>query len=114
MMTGIFIVPAPTPVGVLMMALGAWTGALSTIATTLVLANESPAGRATTMTLNGSAWSVGIALGESLGGVVLALRGWVALGALGLAFFLAGAFLGWLSEAQLRPASVPKPRPHPR
>ena len=114
MMTGIFILPAPTPVGVLMMALGAWTSALSTIATTLVLANESPAGHATTMTLNGSAWSVGIALGASLGGVVLALGGWVALGLLGLAFFLAGAFLGWLAGAQPRTVSALETRPQPR
>ena len=68
MMTGPFILPVATPVGVLMMAVGAWTSALSTIATTLVLANESPAGRSTTMTLNGSAWSVGIAIGARLAG----------------------------------------------
>ena len=114
MMTGIFIVPVPTPVGVLMMALGAWTSALSTIATTLVLANESPAGRSTTMTLNGSAWSVGIALGASLGGIVLALGGWVALGALGLAFFLVGAFLGWLSGTQSDASRALEPRPQAR
>ena len=114
LMTGIFIVPAPTPVGVLMLALGGWMGALSTIATTLVLANESPAGHATTMTLNGSAWSVGIALGASLGGVVLALGGWTALGVLGLAFFLASAVLGWLSGTRPRPTSVLEARPRPR
>ena len=114
MMTGIFIVPAPTPVAVLMMALGAWTGALSTIATTLVLANESPAGHAATMTLNGSAWSVGIAIGASLGGIVLALGGWPALGALGLGFFLVAAGLGWLSGTQPRPSRVLAARPRPR
>ena len=111
LMTGVFIVPAPTLVGVVMLAVGGWMGALSTVATTLVLANESPAGRSTTMTLNGSAWSVGIALGASLGGIVLALGGWAALGVLGLAFFLAGAGLGWLSGAQPRPSTVLEPRP---
>jgi len=98
LMAGIFIVPLPTLASVLMLSLGGWMSAVSTIATTVTLANESPAGRATTMTLNGSAWSVGIAIGASLGGIVLALGGWPALGGLSLAFFLAAAALGWLAR----------------
>lgn len=109
-MTGIFNVPAPTPVGVVMLALGGWTSALSTVATTLVLANASPADRATTMTtLNGSAWSVGIAIGASLGGVVLALGGWAALGLLGLSFFLVAVSLGWLAGVRRRPTQALEP-----
>lgn len=114
LMTGIFILPAPTSVGVVMLALGGWMGALSTVATTLVLANESPAGHATTMTLNGSAWSFGIAIGASLGGVVLALGGWPALGALGLGFFLVAAGLGWLSGTISRPVAHLEAQPRPR
>jgi MFS transporter, DHA1 family, inner membrane transport protein len=109
LMTGVFLLPLPAPVGVLMLAVGGWLGALSTIATTLLLSSESPAGRATTMTLNGSAWSVGIAVGASLGGLVLALGGWVALGATGLFFFLAGAVFGWLSGTVARPAQARTP-----
>ena len=71
----------------------------------LVLNAETPAGRATTMTLNSAAMSLGTALGGMLGGVALALGGYTALGVCAPLFPLVGAGIIWWS----RPRAV-RPR----
>jgi predicted MFS family arabinose efflux permease len=72
----------------------------STVARTTLLLNESPAGRATTMTLNTAAQSVGAALGSAAGGVLLALAGHQAIG-LAVPVLAAGAaLLIWASRTR--------------
>lgn len=75
-----FILPLPTLAAVAFFAVGYVLGGMGTIATTLALTTETPTARATTLTLNGAAWSVGIALGAASGGLALALGGYTALG----------------------------------
>ena len=77
------------------------------VATILLLTAESPAGRATTLTLNGSANSLGIALGGALGGLLLALGDYPTLGLGALALGGAGAALAWWSRARPLPAPPP-------
>jgi MFS transporter, DHA1 family, inner membrane transport protein len=64
----------------------------------MVLNAESPAGRATTMTLNNSAITLGTALGGVVGGITLALGGYVALGFVAPIFPLLGSCIIWLTR----------------
>jgi len=64
----------------------------------MVLNAESPAGRATTMTLNSSAIYLGTALGGVVGGLTLTLGGYVALGFVAPIFPLIGSAIIWLSR----------------
>jgi predicted MFS family arabinose efflux permease len=70
----------------------------------MVLNAESPAGRATTMTLNSSALYLGTALGGVIGGIMLTLGGYVALGYVAPIFPLIGSAIIWLSRP--RPATA--------
>lgn len=75
-----FVFPAPTLVAVALFALGYVVGGMGTIASTLALTHDIPNARATVLTLNGAAWSVGIALGAASGGLALTFGGYGALG----------------------------------
>jgi predicted MFS family arabinose efflux permease len=69
--------------------------ALAGIGVATVLANESPAGTGTTMVLNGSMMNLGSAGGALLGGVLISVGGYSALG-LGLPLFsVLAALLAW-------------------
>jgi predicted MFS family arabinose efflux permease len=70
---------------------------VGSVALNALLLNEAPAGRATTMSLNGSAQSLGSAVGSSLGGVLLALGGYGAIGVGIMALGAAAAVVVWLS-----------------
>ena len=74
-----FILPIPKLGAVACFAFGYVAGGMGTIATTLAL-SDSPTARATVLTLNGAAWSVGIALGAATGGLMLTLGGYELLG----------------------------------
>jgi predicted MFS family arabinose efflux permease len=67
--------------------------AMVMVSTVVLLVGRSPAGRAMTLTLNGSAMSLGMALGAGLGGLVLAGAGYLALGVCTLALPLASVAL---------------------
>jgi DHA1 family inner membrane transport protein len=69
----------------------------------MVLTAESPAGRATTMTLNNSAISLATALGGVVGGITIAQGGYAALGLVGPIFPLVGASIIWLTRPKLLP-----------
>ncbi len=60
-----------------------------------LLAAETPTGHATTMTLGGVTMSGGAGIGSSLGGILLALGGYPAMGAGMLLFCLTAATLIW-------------------
>ena len=69
----------------------------------MVLNAETPVGRATTMTLNSSAMSLGSALGGVVGGIALSLGGYSALGLCAPIFPLVGAGLIWWSRPRAAP-----------
>src|SRR5215212_9338822 len=73
----------------------------------MVLNAESPAGRATTMTLNNSAISLGTALGGVFGGLAISVGGYAALGFCAPIFPILGAGIIWLSRPRAMPAFVP-------
>jgi MFS transporter, DHA1 family, inner membrane transport protein len=73
------------------------TGAADVVTTRLLVA-ETPAGRATTLTLNGSGTSLGGALGGSLGGLLLSLFGFGAVGLMVFTTATLAALATWLSR----------------
>ena len=91
---GLFLVAAPT-------------FGLGDLATTLVLTNVSPAGRATTLTLRSAAVCIGTAMGGVIGGAALAFGDYVMVGACSTAFLLVSAVLVWWSGAGSAKASSP-------
>jgi predicted MFS family arabinose efflux permease len=65
------------------------------VSTVVLLVDQSPAGRATTLTLYGAAMNLGVALGAAMGGLALARVGYVALGLVTMALPLVSAVLVW-------------------
>ena len=74
---------------------------MGAIATTLAL-TDTPTARATVLTLNGAAWSVGIALGAASGGLFLTLGGYGLLGVGAFATLIVAAGLLLLSDRPTR------------
>jgi predicted MFS family arabinose efflux permease len=84
--------------------------AVGNVASTTLLANETRAGYATTMTFNQSLNGAGWAIGSSLGGLLIALGGYGALGIGILVTGTASAVLAWRSaprEEVARVAALP-------
>ena len=90
---GPFLLPVGPIAAMAVLALGALLAGISNVAGALLLAGESPAGQATTMTLNQAGFSVGVAVGSAAGGLLLALGGYPAITIGALAFSLGGALL---------------------
>jgi predicted MFS family arabinose efflux permease len=97
---GSLFLPLPTPVMAAALTMALFLVAVSTVATATLLAGETPGSRATTMALNGSASSLGTAIGASVGGFCLATAGFslVALAA-GL-WYATAAVIVWSSGAR--------------
>ena len=76
------------------------------VSTVVLLVDCSPAGRAVTLTLNGSTMSFGMALGAGLGGIALAEAGYFALGVLTVALPFVSVLL--ISIHRLRPTRTPE------
>jgi predicted MFS family arabinose efflux permease len=89
------LLPLPALAAVALMAAGWLMHGLIMVSTVVLLVGQSPAGRATTLTLYGAAMNLGVALGAALGGVALARAGYGALGLCTLALPLAAAILIW-------------------
>ncbi len=96
LLVGIVVALPLGPVAtVALLPLAAFVGAIGSVGLTALLAEETPAGAATTMGLNGAIFSLGAAAGAATGGLLLAAGGYDALG-LGLPLFaLAAALLVW-------------------
>jgi predicted MFS family arabinose efflux permease len=78
-----------------LLLVGGLAAAIVGVGVVTLLAAESPAGAGTTMVLNGSLLNVGAAGGAALGGALIALGGYHALG-LGLPMFaFAAAVVAW-------------------
>ena len=89
----------------LLVSVGAVLGTAQLL-TSLLLTSQSPAGRATTLTLNSAALCLGMALGGSLGGLLLTLGGYEMVGVGSLAWLLVAAGL----VAWSRPHGTTSPR----
>jgi len=91
------LLPLSALAAVALMAAGWLMHGLVMVSTVVLLVDQSPAGRATTLTLYASAMNFGVALGAALGGLALAQAGYVALGLCTLALPLVSAVLVWCS-----------------
>jgi predicted MFS family arabinose efflux permease len=89
------MLPLPAPAAIALMAARWLMHGMIMVSTVVVLVRQSPAGRATTLTLYGAAMNLGIALGAALGGLALAQAGYVGLGWCTLALPLVSAVLVW-------------------
>jgi MFS transporter, DHA1 family, inner membrane transport protein len=87
------MLPLPAFAAITLMAAGWLMHGMVMLSTVVLLVDRLPAGRAMTLTLNGSAMSFGMALGAGLGGLVLAGAGYFALGVCTVALPLASAVL---------------------
>src|SRR5262249_6182212 len=97
------VLPLPGLAVMAVVALAMVMQGLYDVSNLLVLNVETPAGRATTMTLNSSATSLAAALGGIIGGVALTLGGYAALGVCAPIFPLAGAAIIWWSRPRTAP-----------
>jgi predicted MFS family arabinose efflux permease len=89
------------------LALGTLLYGITQVASALLLAQETPVGQAATMTLRGSATSLGAALGGAAGGAVLPVAGFEALGLGAAVYCLVGAALAWWWRGVQRTAALP-------
>jgi DHA1 family inner membrane transport protein len=88
---GLAIVPVSLPVVVALLVVGFIGNGVGIVSQNTWLVDSSPAGRATTTSLNQTCMSLGGAVGSSVGGLLLAMGGFPALGVWVLACNLAGA-----------------------
>jgi predicted MFS family arabinose efflux permease len=89
-----FLFPLPSVVLPTLLAASV-AAAICSVSVVALLADESPAGAGTTMVLNGSVLNLGTAGGAILGGALIAIGGYAALG-IGLPIFaLVAGFLAW-------------------
>jgi predicted MFS family arabinose efflux permease len=101
---GLFLLPISGIAGIGLVAIQGVTTGVAMVAVVVLLSQESPAGRATTMALNGSAMSFGVALGSALGGLFLGVAGYWLLGVASfLMSSLSAAIVLW------KPAVLPSP-----
>jgi MFS transporter, DHA1 family, inner membrane transport protein len=97
---GLLMTPIMVIAGIGLLALYGITFGIAQVATTVLLVRESPAGRATTLTVNVSAMSFGVALGSALGGLFLAIADFWLLGLGVLLFSCFSAGLVWWSREE--------------
>ena len=93
----LWMIPSSTSVAVVsaLIPLMAALAAVTSVGVATLLAAESPAQAGTTMALNATLMNAGGAVGAAVGGALLAVGGFPALG-VGLSFFaLVAAVLAW-------------------
>lgn len=96
---GLLALPISAVAGMGLLGIQGITSGMASVAVTLLLLRESPASRATTLTLNAVALSLGTALGSALGGALLAVGDYALLGLAALLLSAASAFLVWGTPA---------------
>jgi DHA1 family inner membrane transport protein len=92
----------PASAAMTLMAMGWLLHGLTMVSAVVLLVGQLPAGPATILTLYGSAMSFGMALGALLGGLALAVAGYLALGACTTALPVASAVLASLGRPEPR------------
>jgi predicted MFS family arabinose efflux permease len=95
------ILPLPGVAVVAVISLAMVLHGMYGVPSLMVLNAETPVGRATTMTLNNSAIMLGTALGGVVGGIVLTVGGYVAIGYVSLISLLACSAIVWLSRTRI-------------
>jgi MFS transporter, DHA1 family, inner membrane transport protein len=100
--------PLPATAAMALMATGWLLHGLTMVSAVVILVGQSPAGRATILTLYGSAMSFGMALGAVVGGAALAVAGYYALGVCTMALPIAAVVL--VSFGRLNRRSAPDER----
>jgi predicted MFS family arabinose efflux permease len=100
LMGSALVLPLPALLTVALLTLAMLANGASNVATVALLSGVAPTGRATALTLNGSAMSLGTALGGSVGGLLLAVGGYPTLGAGSLVLALAAAGVVWWSRSR--------------
>jgi len=103
----VFTLPLATVPVVAVATIAAFASGVGWIALTTLLATETPAGPGTTMTLNGSSFALGSALGSGAGGLLVGLGGYTLLGVVLPAATLAAALLAWRPHPHTRPLPAP-------
>jgi MFS transporter, DHA1 family, inner membrane transport protein len=98
----------PATAAMALMATGWLLHGLTMVSAVVILVGQSPAGRATILTLYGSAMSFGMALGAVFGGAALAVAGYDALGVCTMALPIAAVVL--VSFGRLNRRSAPDER----
>lgn len=89
------VLPFGSIMSIILLSVGAGASGFGFVVFVTLLSTESHAGKGTTMSLNGTLFSLGTAIGALLGGVFLAVGGYTLLG-LGLMLFsIASALLVW-------------------
>jgi MFS transporter, DHA1 family, inner membrane transport protein len=92
----LLIAPLSALAGLGVLAVQGATPGMSGVAVALLLTRDSPAGRATTLTLNVAAISLGTALGSALGGLLLAVAGYWLIGCCACLLAFASSAIVWL------------------
>jgi len=95
-----------TTVSVPLVVVGSLVSAFAGLAVASILVNESPAGTGTTMVLNGSMVNLGASIGALVGGILISVGGYSALG-VGLPLFSVAAAILALWPAHARDAVQP-------
>lgn len=103
---GVLILPIPALAGIGLLALQGMTTGASGVAVVFLLMRESPAGRATTMTLNTAALSLGTALGSALGGLVLSVASFPLVGVCAAVLSCSSAYSAWFTGKSVTPQPV--------
>jgi predicted MFS family arabinose efflux permease len=94
------------PLLLILNGVGSLMMGVANVTVTLLLGRESPAGRATTMTANQAAFSLGSASGGALGGLLLALSGYGAIVACIPVLCSVAAALVWFCRPRPAPESA--------
>jgi predicted MFS family arabinose efflux permease len=112
---GILVLNVPVlAIVILLLVVGLLQGAATALGMTLV-SMDSPAGRATTVTLNQPALTLGVALAGAVGGLVLAFASYQVLGmGLTLAGCVAALLLWWTRPRGLLSQNLTCPADHPQ
>lgn len=98
----VFTLPLATPQVVAVATVAAFASGIGWIALTTLLAAETPAAAGTTLTLNGSAFALGSALGSAAGGLLIGLGGYALLGVVLPLATLGAALLAWRPRRRRR------------
>lgn len=99
----LYTLPASPVILTVPLFAGAFLGAVGWVTLTTLLAGETPAAPATTMALNGAVFNLGSAVGAMVGGGLLAVGGYGALGSGLAAFGIAAAIVVWQPWRDVRP-----------
>ena len=111
-LAGVVALSIPALAAVSLLGVMAGMHAIALVAVVLLLMQGSPTSRATTITLNTVALSLGQALGAMLGGLMLSLGDFPLLGLYALTLSGTAALLIWITRvAPIAPPALPVPLP---